>query len=238
MKNIIETFSERYSVYSKRTNWVNSHEFIKPLIPLPCGNSKILDVCAGTGVISKACLDAGWQIVVSLDISAEMLSVAELQLPIVGDMHNIPFCAKTFDVVVCRQGLQYADIDVVLKEFSRLAIRELRLGHITREEGDNTDFWDQYFKIASPGRKHIFYPDELSSIIAQNGMIVSSSQTTHQIDDFFGPIMHLPSESQKKLAQMFSNTSESFKKLYSVSIDDTITYSNRWEFLIIDMSKK
>ncbi len=232
-ERILTTFNKRASIYSSKTDWVDDVELLNPLVPEKFGNGYFLDVCAGTGAVSLLASKKHW-IPVSLDINRNMLAERPLPLPIVGPMEELPFIDKFFDIAALRQGIHYAkDIQQVLYEMRRVTKREIRLGTITRAEKDDSSFWTNYFSIASPGRKYIFNPYELGNTAKEMGFNVEYISTIIKMDNYIGPILHLPDVVQKQLIDLLLNTSDEFKQLYHVTKTDycEYTYSNRWEFL-------
>lgn len=235
LNKTVVSYLERASLYDKKMSWVNMQECISPLTPDVFGNGIALDVCAGTGAVSKALIEKGWT-VISYDASKAMLSQSKLPLPILGDMHNLPFLDSFFEIIVCRQGLQYADIKLAIDEFKRVCRNQILLGHITREDGDSYSFWQDYFAIASPGRKHIFKPNELYHVAQKMELPVEIIQTITQQDNYVGPLLHLPPNEQTALVKLLIDSEKGFKALYNVKEKtDIITYSNRWEFLKINI---
>lgn len=229
----LSSFKDRAETYDVKMEWVKDKELILPLLTMPFGSKKMLEICAGTGVVSSIFKEYGWDVVM-LDSSKEMLMKSEKMKSIVGDMHKLPFDDNSFDLVVCRQGLQYANLEKVFKEVYRVCKKEFRIAHITKVEADKFDFWNEYFKTASPGRKHIFYPGELEKVAEQNNFKVYNKTILIKQDNYIGPIMYLSKKSQYKLIDLLINSPDEFKELYDVKISDTnITYNNRWEFLTL-----
>ena len=230
----IFSFKKRAETYDKKMNWVNDDELILPLVSKPFGNNRTLEICAGTGIVSKMLKKNGWNVVM-LDSSQEMLQRSEEKNYIIGDMHELPFDDNSFQMVVCRQGLQYANLEKVFQEVYRVSKKEFRIGHITKLESDKSDFWEKYFEVASPGRKHIFSPGDLEKVAEEWHFRVKSIEVITKQDNYLGPIMYLSNEMKKYLIDLLINTSIDFKEIYNVKIiDDIITYSNRWEFIIFE----
>lgn len=230
----ISSYSQRAKFYEKETDWVHNNNCVSPFVFKPFGSKLAFDACAGTGAVSKELVKNGW-IVVSCDKSKDMLEEGRVPIPIIGDIHSIPSLDNHFDLVVCRQGLQYTNLDKAIGELVRICKGIIVLGHITTEVGDNTDFWENYFKIASPERKHIFKPGDIEKIIAKYRYKYSKT-VIHQQDNYLGPILHLSDDKQSILLSLLTDSSESFKKLYSVTLtNNKYTYSNRWEFIKIEL---
>ena len=230
----IFTFSKRANSYDSKMSWVHLPMCINPFVCTPYGKRLALDACAGTGAISHALINKGWN-VLSLDICKAMLERGVLPLPVIGSIQSVPFLDDFFDLVVCRQGLQYTDLSVAISELVRVSSNRVILGHITKEPGDVYPFWDNYFKIASPGRKYVFTPGQIEATIRSLGYNCRTVAILSQQDDYMGPITFLDNKKQKILVEMLLNTSPDFKKLYNVIETENghLTYSNRWEFVSI-----
>ena len=230
---IQKSYEQRAKVYSERMQWVDDQQFITPFIAEAKGEKRALDACAGTGAVSKMLLKNGWN-VVSLDISDEMMKTGKLTNKVIGSVENIPFDDNSFELITCRQGLQYTDLEASLSEIMRVAKDKVVLGHITKEINDNYDFWNEYFKIASPGRKIILKPYQIAEEAEKLGFIVSNIEVRRQMDFYNGPLLHLPKAEYDQLVEFVMNQSETFKKLYHiVENNGDIVYSNRWEFVTL-----
>lgn len=236
LKETLDTFNKRAKLYAKQTQWVLADECIQPFVRRVFGSGLAFDACAGTGAISQALSNNGWK-VLSCDLNKEMLRQGNIDFPIICDIHSIPTIEKHYDLVVCRQGLQYTDLAIALGELSRICKGKMIIGHITIEENDRSDFWNKYFKIASPGRKHIFMPGEISSECRKIGLNIVSEHVFHQTDYYLGPILHLPKDKIKALTDLLLSQSNEFKSLYGVNdtSEGDIIYSNRWEIIEIDI---
>ena len=230
---ILKLYQERAKVYSEKMQWVNDQQFINPFIADITGENKALDVCAGTGAVSKMLSKNGWK-VVSLDISDEMMKTGNLTNTVIGSVENIPFEDDSFDLVTCRQGLQYTDLKISLSEIMRVAKGKVILGHITVESNDTYNFWSDYFKTASPGRRIIFKPYQIAEEAEKLGFIVSNVEVIRQMDFYKGPLLHLSKVDYNQLIELVKRQSEAFKKLYNiVENNGEILYSNRWEFVTL-----
>ncbi len=228
------TYSKRAAFYEKETDWIYNDECIAPFLCDVFGTGLAFDACAGTCAISKALIQKGWN-TISYDISKEMLERGNVPFPIIGDVHSIPTLDKQYDLVVCRQGLQYTSIDIAISELVRICKKTLILGHITLEPGDDTGFWNEYFRIAAPGRRRVFMPDEMEKHLLRYGC-VSEKKIIHQQDYYMGPLLHLTTQEKMKLHNLLEDATDKFKTTYNVQkINDRYTYSNRWEFIRIDL---
>lgn len=230
---IIKAYQVRAKFYSEKTKWVDDQQFLTPFLIEVEGEKKALDVCSGTGAVSKSLSQQGWD-TVSLDISDDMMKMGKLTNTVLGSVEAIPFPDNSFDLVTCRQGLQYTDLRTSLCEIMRVAKRKVILGHITTELNDKYSFWKEYFKVASPGRKIIFKPYQVAIEAEKLNYTVEKIEVKRQLDYYRGPLLHLQKDDYNQLIELVKRQSDSFKKLYNIIEDNTeILYSNRWEFITL-----
>tara|TARA_Y100000310_G_C20655476_1_gene801752 strand:- start:488 stop:949 length:462 start_codon:yes stop_codon:yes gene_type:complete len=76
---------------------------------------KILDIGAGTGIVSKH-----FDNVTSLDPSKELLKQAKGE-KVLGKAEELPFSDKTFDTIVSLTALHHCDMDKAIKEIKRVS---------------------------------------------------------------------------------------------------------------------
>lgn len=157
-------FTRRATTYEKESPWILSPAYITPLVPQIFGEGKLLDVCTGTGVIAEYAMDQGWK-ATALDNNAAMLRHVSLSSVLVlSDAHSMPFADDSFDLVVCRQGLQYLDSAKAIGEMLRVSRRQVRLLHgIVRAE--DTALWNQLFAIAEKPYRRFLSREYLAEAI-------------------------------------------------------------------------
>jgi len=231
-KYINQMFTTRASNYENDADWIKNEEFILPLVPKPFGTNRLLDVCSGTGVIAKYCKQIGWN-VVAVDINEDMLDhVGQNIEKVVGNAERLPFSDKCFDAAICRQGLQYTDLEKSISEIIRVTKNEIRLAHITIIDKMDKDFWDRYYSIASPSRKHVFSPDYINDFVSNIGLELICHEVTIEADVLLKTISFLDLQKQEELLAMINNSTLEFKERNGIIFDGDVIISNRrWEFL-------
>lgn len=235
--SVRQTFVARADHYANETSWVQSRRLISPLLPNgrpPRDGDLLLDLCAGTGAVSSYAQMRGWR-VHAMDLTAPML--AQIASPaivkLVGDATNTPFLDGSFDIVTMRQALHYLDLDSALKEMLRISRRSIALGHITLWRDADKSVWADYFSVASPGRKHIFAPGDISQAVRRAGGRVVSELVRESREQFAGPILHIGEPSASGLCERFLAAPSSFRKAHELTGDDlhSLQLSLRWEFV-------
>ena len=157
-------FSQRVRTYEQETEWICAPAFIEPLAPAVFGGGKMLDVCAGTGIIAEYAHDLGWQ-ASALDSNIDMLkNVADPVTVYLGDAHHMPFQDNSFDLVSCRQGIQYLDFTDAIREMLRVSSGQVRMLHAFIDQ-DDIECWQHLFALVHGPKRRFFSCDMLNDAI-------------------------------------------------------------------------
>ena len=235
------TFACRAGSYENETGWVTSRDLLKPLVPnpveFPAPNPCLfLDVCTGTGQVAKLANELGWTTVV-VDQSEEMLvriGSSEI-LAIRANATELPFATNSFEICAMRQALHYFDTREMLIELLRVSRYQVRLGHITTHDKEDTELWENYFKTASPGRLKVFAPGDIRTSIEALGFKVANEKILYSLEDFDGPINYLGEAEVQRLKSNFLDGDPRVvsRYVYARGPNDKLTLKLRWEFLIV-----
>lgn len=233
-KAVLNTFAARSQGYDSEAAWMTDSTLISPLVPHPFGKAMMLDVCAGTGAVARWGDAAGWS-VIAADISSDMLKqAAHFVHTVQCDALHLPFPAAYFDLVLCRQGLQYLDMSAAFAEFRRVTRAEVRVGHITMLDPNDASFWMNYFTLVSPGRRHIFKPGDVALSMVQAGLSITEQIVIMRRDYLGGSIAHLASEKATLVRELFATAPPSIRERYHIEPcgDGNFVYDHRWEFIV------
>lgn len=211
-------------------------DLISPLLSRSRGD-RLLDLCCGTAVLKSWAAHAGWNYV-GLDMSMKMLLQASAAASptstslVRGNAQISPFSDKTFDVVVCRQGLHYLDVPEAVKEMWRLARVEVRVAQIVAESAADVDFWTSYFGLASPGRRRVFVAGDIPSAFAELGLREMAVSYVESRGTLMGAVRHLSQEAQQQVRGLFRSADARIKRIYGFRElgDADIEYRQIWEF--------
>jgi len=123
MENAEIHFKNRAAKYNQSSNWVEDQLLIRKIFELSGAgkNSLVLDIATGTGLIAKEFYGKVKK-VTGLDISPEMAKHAEgcMDEIVFAPVEQLPFPDNSFDAIVCRQGLQFAELDKAIPEIYRV----------------------------------------------------------------------------------------------------------------------
>ncbi len=151
----------------------------KPYVP---GNARVLDLGSGTGFIA----DILGQKIIQTDIAMGMCRKSHKISPtICADMETLPFKNNSFDAVLSSSSVQWANIQLALKEACRVLDKNgcfifSTFGYYTLADIRST------FKLANVENKiHEFLSRaEMENIISESGMKIESFDTEHLSGEF------------------------------------------------------
>lgn len=123
LSNIKEHFAYRAQRYESSARWVkdkNIFALIEELAGIK-GQSRILDVATGTGIIASLFLGKASS-VIGIDVTEEMFNqaITKLNFMVCAQAEYLPFRDNVFDLVTCRQGLQFMQALASITEMYRV----------------------------------------------------------------------------------------------------------------------
>jgi len=232
--SVKQTFELRAQNYNNDMKWLDDEKIIKPMIPATFGNNTALDICCGNGLLAKKLLETGWDVVAG-DLSQDMLGKIDFEVRCQQmDVCDIPYADNAFDLVVCRQGLQYTNMDVAIKSIMRVTSNEVRLGHVTINCAEDEGFWHDYFSIAAPGRKSVVLPNEIPECVERCGLKIVDCSVVYTNSNMLSTLKYLDAETRHALARRIIDSSEEFKKKNGITVinEEEILRKRRWEFVV------
>ncbi len=231
LSNIKKHFVNRAKKYESSAHWVKDEGIFK-IIKRLAGvrdSDRVLDVACGTGIIANLFFKQAKQ-VVGLDITEEMFKQALLRLDCMVNAQSelLPFKDNVFDLVTCRQGLQFMDAAVSVAQMYRVCkkggkIILIQLAAFGRQDQEHA------FKIQmarQPVRENCFLEEDLVSLLKKAGckevksLPFYSQESVHEWIDNGA----LPLERQLEIKKLYYQAPASFKKIHQVKFtaDDII----------------
>lgn len=148
----------------------------------------VLEVCVGTGRTSLPLLKKRKPWLVGLDLSREMLKVAEVKLSphkercslVMGDAEHLPFRNESFSTVICTSAMHYfVSPGRSLDEFSRILCAKgiFIYGDLTLHERDRKGLLNKLEKTVSPAHEGYLKPSEVKTLLKNTGFQISSINT-------------------------------------------------------------
>lgn len=228
--NHLDIFSKRAKQYNQEFHWINDPKFINILVPEVFGDKTFLDLCSGSGAIARCACSLGWK-VTAIDNNDEMMNTNDVNCTkIISDIHKLPFSHNSFDVVACRQGLQYTLLNDALQEIKRVVKSSVYLAHITIYDKDDVDFWRAYYAIAAPNRRNVFIPNQIVSAAVGVGLKHEYTDIMFTEESLLSPTEYLSYTDREKLIKMLKEKDKSFLLRNNISIGNSdIRSVRRWE---------
>lgn len=238
--NIISHFSERSMKYNNGNSWVTNQSVLESISSfLPSSFSKIVDLGAGTCVVSQNIFDtiSGNYEIFAVDINESMLKKCKNSQikKIVSDIGLTPFPDNYFDVVVTRQCLHYiSDLQRVLKEIKRISKQNstIILAQIVPFDSDTLDYWSKILKLRQPLRKNYYDSEMWINTFTLNGFqlinsinIITKSSVNDWIDKYN---INNPNQIEN-MHDLFMMAPSYYKEKYHIiEENDDITYDSNW----------
>lgn len=171
---VVGHFTARAERYDESSNWCTDRELLEAAARLaePAPSDAVLDVAVGTGQVAKF-LRSRVKRIVGVDITPAMANRAK---PYLDELHiapaeSLPLPTHSFDIVVCRQGIQFMDLGPALAEMVRVAKpggRILLIDLCAYDERDAPEYFE-ILRLRNPVRRNFFVYGEVAERLRAAG---------------------------------------------------------------------
>jgi ubiquinone/menaquinone biosynthesis C-methylase UbiE len=172
--DVIDHFTARAARYDRSSAWCSDSELLERLFEASGAGPEdtVLDLACGTGLVSRHLAGRVGRLV-GVDITPAMAEQARdvLDTFVLASAEALPFDTSTFDVVVCRQGLQFMEIPHALAEVLRVLRPRGRFVTVDLHAYGAEDR-DEYFEILrlrNPARRNFFVAGDMAEHLARAG---------------------------------------------------------------------
>jgi ubiquinone/menaquinone biosynthesis C-methylase UbiE len=244
-KEAKEHFKNRAKVYNQSSNWVHDQELISTIFKQANikGDEVVLDVATGTGLVAKE-FKGKVKEVIGLDISPDMTEQAKPNVDrlIINSVETpIPLEKGSVDVVICRQGLQFVNLDQALPQIAEVLGSNGRVV-FTHLAAYNVNDRADSFKIQAlrnPARVNFFAPGDLESSLERNGYKVIDVLHYRSRESVSKWINHGASTEAEREAiyDAYKNAGAEFKRMHQIEFTEDDIFDTML-FLIIIAEKK
>jgi ubiquinone/menaquinone biosynthesis C-methylase UbiE len=223
MENAEVHFKNRAAKYNHSSNWVEDQNLIRRIFELSGAGkeSLVLDLATGTGLIAREFFGKAKRIT-GLDISPEMARHAEncMDEIVFAPVEQMPFPDNSFDAVVCRQGLQFAELDRAIPEIYRVLKPggTVVLCHLTAYSETDRELTFAIQKLRNPARRNYLMPGDISGKLRKHGFhgvedieYITKESINKWIDN--GAI---PQENMDEIRNLYRTADEEFRKIHNV----------------------
>jgi SAM-dependent methyltransferase len=172
--DVKEHFTARAEKYDRSSRWCTDEDMMRYVIEAaaPSSRHRMLDVACGTGLITRA-FRKHVASIVGLDLTPAMAAMAEPYLDslVLGSAERMPFADREFDIVVCRQGIQFMNAAKAVKEMVRVVRpggRIVLVNLCAYGEGDQKEYF-RILHLRNPARKNFFVPSDITDLLRNAG---------------------------------------------------------------------
>jgi len=245
-KEVIDYFSERAKTYDS-IGWTMNNRLLdeyKSLLETIEGHC-ILDVATGTGIIGEIIKKSVRSSkVIGLDISSEIIKKASSKLDnsIISCGMHIPFLDSIFDVVCCRQGIQYMEPKRAISEFVRVCkpLGYLLISNIVVPSSESKYWYKIVQELKKPIKYEIFNENDINNILKENSCIILDQKNIKTRSSLCESISksRFAYSNSKLIVDHYLNAPDSIKndQEFEISTHD-ITYSINWIIILAEVYK-
>ncbi len=168
-------FRDRSGRYEQSSSWVVDEALLERIVAAagPPVDGVVLDLATGTGLVARAFRGRARE-VIGLDVSPEMTRAAHERVDrlIIAPMEDIPLPDASVDACVCRQGLQFCDLDRTLSEVARVLKPGGRVAfcHLNAYGPQDRDEAFRIQALRNPARRNFFVPGDLEAALSRAGL--------------------------------------------------------------------
>lgn len=226
---VIEHFTARAARYNVSSHWVNDDALgaftVEALSPRP--EHALLDVACGTGLVSKHFRGKVARIV-GVDVTRAMFDQAA---PHVDELveapgEALPFPSASFDLVVCRQGIQFmrdqeavAEMVRVLRPGGRVALVHL----CAYGEADRREYFE-ILRLRNAARRNFYLRDDLARLLHQAGATDVRVLDFVSVEDVdaWSNTGAIDEGDREAIREVYRQASPAFRELHAVQVGERI----------------
>ncbi len=220
-------FTARAASYDGSSFWCTDDVILGKILGLlaPTGGVELLDVAVGTGLVSRY-LKPHVGRIVGLDINEAMVEQAKDAVDelVISPAETMPFADDSFDLIVCRQGIQFMELEAALREFVRVLKPGGRMLSIDLAAYGDDDR-DEYFEILrlrNPARRNFFVRGDVKRAFLAAGCSSAEAHEHVSVEDVdvWSDNGAIPESRREGIRQVYRNATDAFAKLHSVQLAD------------------
>lgn len=227
MENTTIHFKNRAAKYNHSSNWVEDQLLIRKIFELSGAgkDSLVLDIATGTGLIAKEFFGKVKK-VTGLDISPEMAKHAEgcMDEIVFAPVEKLPFPDNSFDAIVCRQGLQFAELDKAIPEIYRVLKPggTVVLCHLTAYNETDRELTFAIQKLRNPARRNYLMPTDIANALEAAGFqdVANTEYLTDESVNKWIDNGAIPQENMDAIRGLYRSADEGFKEIHDIRFTD------------------
>ncbi|ABD11149.1 ubiquinone biosynthesis protein UbiE [Frankia sp. CcI156] len=222
-ENVVGHFSARARTYDMSSSWCTDDELGAVIVRVANAGptDRVLDVACGTGLVSRL-FHGRVGAVIGVDITEDMAAQARPHLDelVISPAEELPWPNASFDVVVCRQGVQFMRLPDAVREM----VRVLRPGgrliliNLCAYGPDDRDEYFEVLRLRNPVRRHFFLPEDMAKLVASSGCTDLRTERYVSIEDVdvWSDNGAIDESAREAIREVYRSASPEFSRLHSV----------------------
>jgi SAM-dependent methyltransferase len=222
-------FTERSATYDRSSHWVTDPVLRERVLSIlqPAPHMWVLDIACGTGLVS-AWFHGRVRKVIGLDLTPAMAEQAKGRNDhlVIGDATKSPFPDRLFDVAIERQGIQFMDDTLAVREMARVtrpggAVCVIQLCAYGPE--DRAEYFE-VLRLRNPARRNYYERADLATLLRDAGLgdVVVHEHRSREDVDVWTDHRAIPEERREAIRECYRNASTAFRNLHAVEVGDAI----------------
>lgn len=222
-ETIQEHFTARAGRYDASSRWCTDQVLLARAAALACANGadEVLDVAVGTGLVTKF-LRGRVRRITGIDINPEMAAQARpfLDELVLGSAEELQFPDGRFDLVVCRQGIQFMNLGAALPEMMRVLRpggRVLLIDLCAYGEDDSPEYFE-ILRLRNPARRNFFSLGDVARLLESHGFerVRTEPYESEEDVDVWSDNGAIEEDRREAIRRVYRDASESFRKVHAV----------------------
>ena len=222
-----EHFTARAATYDGSSFWCTDQHILERIRGLlaPTGQERLLDVAVGTGLVSRH-LRPHVRHITGLDINEAMVAQARdaLDEMVISPGESMPFDDASFDLIVCRQGIQFMQLAPALAEFVRVLKPGGRMVSIDLAAygSDDREEYFEILRLRNPARRNFFARGDVRQAFLDAGCTLAAAHEHVSVEDVdvWSDNGAIPEARREGIREVYRNASTAFANLHSVKLAD------------------
>lgn len=224
---VIEHFTARAGKYDASSRWCTDDDLLDRMRRLvsPSPDDELLDVACGTGLVS-ARFKGRVARVVGVDPTPAMYEQAAPRVDefVEGRGEALPFADNSFDIVVCRQGIQFMDARAAVGEMVRVCRPggRILLVDLCAYGPEDRDEYFEVLRLRNPARRNFFVQGDVGALLLQAGCTWVEVHKYVSVEDVdaWSDNDAISEDRREGIRAVYRQASDAFRRLHAVASDD------------------